>query len=115
MQRAFEAIRPSIREAAWVSGLSRLDTFRRIELPLAWPGIVSAVALVLAHTLGEFGVLLLVGGSIPGETQTLSIALYDRIQAFRNAEAAIMALALVAFSFVALAVVHVSARGRRHG
>jgi molybdate transport system permease protein len=112
MQRAFEAIRPHVREAAWVSGLSQWETFRRIELPLAWPGIVSALALVFAHTLGEFGVLLLVGGSIPGQTQTLSIAIYDRVQAFRNAEAAVMAAALLAFAFAALVIVHLTTRKR---
>ncbi len=114
IQRAFEAIPQNIREAAWVSGLSRWETFWRIEMRLAWPGLVSAVALVAAHTLGEFGVLLLVGGSIPGETQTLSIAIYDRVQAFRHAEAAAMALALVAFSFVALAIVMATARRGKH-
>ncbi len=114
MQRAFEAIRPNIREAAWVSGLSHWDTFKRIEWPLAWPGVVSALALVFAHTLGEFGVLLLVGGSIPGETQTLSISIYDRVQAFRNAEAAVMAAALLAFAFAALAIVHLAAQRRPH-
>jgi molybdate transport system permease protein len=114
MQRAFEAIKPNIREAAWVSGLSRWETFRQIEWPLAWPGVASALALVLAHTLGEFGVLLLVGGSIPGETRTLSISIYDRLQAFRNDEAAIMAAVLLAFAFVALAVVHLTTRRRPH-
>ncbi len=112
LQRAFEAIRPNVREAAWVSGLSMWGTFRRIEWPLAWPGAVSALALVFAHTLGEFGVLLMVGGSIPGETQTLSIAIYDRVQAFRNVEAAIMSAALLVFAFIALATVHVTARRR---
>lgn len=110
MQRAFEAIPEAYREAAWVSGLSRLDTFRRVELPLAWPGIVSALALVFAHTLGEFGVILMVGGSIPGETQTLSIAIYDRMQALRNADAAAMAAVLLAISFIAIAIVHLTAR-----
>lgn len=113
LQRAFEAIRPNIREAAWVSGLSTWQTFRRIEWPLVWPGAVSALALVFAHTLGEFGVLLMVGGSIPGETQTLSIAIYDRVQGFRNAEAGVMSAALLLFAFAALAVVHLTAR-RRH-
>ena len=113
LQRAFEAIRPNIREAAWVSGLSSWETFKRIEWPLVWPGAVSALALVFAHTLGEFGVLLMVGGSIPGETQTLSIAIYDRVQGFRNAEAGIMSAALLVFAFAALAVVHLTAR-RRH-
>ena len=113
MQRAFESVDVNLREAAWVSGLSRFDTFRRVELPLAWPGIVSALALVFAHTLGEFGVILMVGGSIPGETQTLSIAIYDRMQAFRNGEAAAMAAALLAFSLLAIGIVHLAAkRGR---
>jgi molybdate transport system permease protein len=115
MQRAFEAITRNVRDAAAVSGLTPWQTFQRIELPLAWPGIVSALALVTAHTLGEFGVILLVGGSIPGETQTLSIAIYDRLQAFRNAEAGVMAAALLLFSFVALGVVHLSARRHTPG
>jgi molybdate transport system permease protein len=113
MQRAFEAIEPNVREAAWVCGLSAWQTFFKVELPLAWPGIVSAMALVFAHTLGEFGVILMVGGSIPGETLTLSIAIYDRVQAFRNAEAAGMAAALLAFSLGALAIVYMSAGRRR--
>lgn len=117
MQRAFEAIAPNIREAAWVSGLSGWQTFWRIELPLAWPGIVSAMALVFAHTLGEFGVILMVGGSIPGETRTASVAIYDNIQAFRNHEAALMAALLLAFSILTLAVIHVAAKigARGHG
>jgi molybdate transport system permease protein len=110
MQRAFEAVPQDVREAAWVSGLSPSETFRRIELPLAWPGIVSAMALVFAHTLGEFGVILMVGGSIPAETKTLSIAIYDRVQAFRDAEAAVMSLALVAFAFATLLVLYLTTR-----
>jgi molybdate transport system permease protein len=113
IQRAFEAIAPNVREAAFVSGLSPLATMRYVELPLAWPGIVSAIALVIAHTLGEFGVILMIGGSIPGETRVLSIAIYDSVQAFRTGEAAIMSAALLAFSLVAIALVHVLARRRR--
>jgi molybdate transport system permease protein len=113
IQRAFEAIAPNVREAAFVSGLSPLRTMRFVELPLAWPGIVSALALVMAHTLGEFGVILMIGGSIPGETRVLSIAIYDRVQAFRNDEAAVMSAVLLAFSLVAIALVHVLARMRR--
>ncbi|HRD77715.1 MAG TPA: molybdate ABC transporter permease subunit [Hyphomicrobiaceae bacterium] len=108
--RAFESLPQSLGEAAAVSGLSPLQTFWRIELPLVWPGIVTAIALVVAHTLGEFGVILMIGGSIPGETQTLSIALYDRVQAFRNAEAAVIAGVLVITSLVALALVNWTAR-----
>ena len=97
IQRAFAALPNSLREAAWVSGLSHWQTFWQIELPLAWPGLLAGVALTVAHTLGEFGVVLMVGGSIAGETRTLSIAIYDRVQAFDMAGAHIMALALVVF------------------
>ena len=113
IQRAFEAIAPDVREAAFVSGLSQLRTMRFVELPLAWPGIVSALALVMAHTLGEFGVILMIGGSIPGETRVMSIEIYDRVQAFHSDEAAIMSAVLLAFSLVAIALVHVLARARR--
>ena len=113
IQRAFEAIAPNVREAAFVSGLSPLETMRRVELPLAWPGIVSAIALVIAHTLGEFGVILMIGGSIPGETRVMSISIYDSVQAFRAGDAAVMSAALLAFSLVAIALVHVLARRRR--
>jgi len=115
IQRAFEAIAPNVREAAFVSGLSPWETMRRVELPLAWPGIVSAIALVIAHTLGEFGVILMIGGSIPGETRVLSIAIYDSVQAFRTGEAAVMSAALLAFSLLAITLVHVLARRPRTG
>jgi molybdate transport system permease protein len=115
IQRAFEAIPGSVREAAFVSGLSPWQTMRRVELPLAWPGIVSAIALVSAHTLGEFGVILMIGGSIPGETRVLSISIYDSVQAFRMGDAAVMSAALLAFSLVAIALVHMQARRRRTG
>ena len=106
LQRAFEAVPEQLREAAWCSGLSRAATFARIELPLAWTGLASAAALTFAHTLGEFGVVLMVGGSIPGETRTISIAIYDRVQAFAMNDAAIMSAALLALSFVAVGVVY---------
>ncbi|MBC7548497.1 MAG: molybdate ABC transporter permease subunit [Polaromonas sp.] len=105
VQRAFAAIPNSLREAAWVCGLSPWRAFWKIELPLAWPGLLAGVALTMAHTLGEFGVVLMVGGSIAGETKTLSIAIYDRVQAFDMASAHIMALALVGTSLAALALV----------
>lgn len=105
IQRALSAIAPSVREAAWVGGLGPWRTFTTIELPLAWPGVLAGIALTVAHTLGEFGVVLMVGGSIPGETKTLSIAIYDRVQAFDNTGAHVMALALVVCSLLALVVV----------
>ena len=117
MQRAFEAIAPEVREAAAVSGLSRWRSFWRIELPLAWPGVLSAMVLTFAHTLGEFGVVLMVGGSIPGETRTAAIAIYDRVQGFDEAGAGRMAALLLAISMLAISASYlVSARvGRRHG
>ena len=112
IQRAFAAIPHSLREAAWVCGLGRWRTFAQIELPLAWPGLVGGVALTAAHTLGEFGVVLMVGGSIPGETRTLSIAIFDRVQAFDLQAAHVMAIALVACSLVAVALVFAADRRR---
>ena len=115
IQRALAAIPNSLREAAWVSGLSAWQTFWKIELPLAWPGLLAGIALTVAHTLGEFGVVLMVGGSIPGETRTLSIAIYDRVQAFDMAGAHLMALALVACSLAALAFVFAADRSASRG
>lgn len=113
LQRAFAAIPRDVREAAWVSGLGRFATWRRIELPLVWPGLLAGVALTIAHTLGEFGVVLMIGGSIAGETKTLSIAIYDRVQAFDEGAAATMSIALVGLSLAALAIVLATARTRR--
>lgn len=103
VQRAFESIPRDLGEAAAVCGLSAWQTFWRVELPLAWPGVLSAMVLTFVHTLGEFGVVLMVGGSIPGETQTIAIAIYDRVQAFDLAGANQMALLLVVFSLLAVA------------
>ena len=114
IQRSFAAIPNSLREAAWVSGLTGWQTLWRIELPLAWPGILGGIALTFAHTLGEFGVVLMVGGSIAGETRTLSIANYDRVQAFDNASANLMSVVLVAFTLIALSIVFATGeRGKR--
>ncbi len=104
LQRAFAAIPFEVREAAQCCGLSRWQTFLRIELPLAWPGLLSAAVLTFAHTLGEFGVVLMVGGNIPGQTQTISIAIYDRVQGFDTQGAGIMALVLLLVSFVTVAL-----------
>jgi len=104
IQRAFEAINPEIIEAAQVSGLSDWQIFRLIELPLAWRGITSAAVLTFAHTLGEFGVVLMVGGAIPGETKTVSIAIYDKVQSFDTSGAGALSLILLATSLVAIAI-----------
>ena len=102
MQRAFESIPREIREAGACCGMSPIRVLLKIELPLAWTGIVSAMVMTFAHTLGEFGVVLMVGGNIPGETKTIAIAIYDRVQAFDNQAAATMSAFLLIFSVIAI-------------
>jgi len=102
IQRAFEAIPLEIKEAAKVSGLNTWQRFRLIELPLAWRGILSGAAMTFAHTLGEFGVVLMVGGAIPGETKTASIAIYDKVQTFDTAGAGSLSLILLIISAIAV-------------
>ena len=102
LQRAFEAISRDLREAAACCGMNPWRRFLRIELPLAWPGLVTGLILSFAHTLGEFGVVLMVGGSIVGETRTLSIAIYDAAQAFDDSAAAIMAALLMVISMTSI-------------
>ena len=117
MQRAFEALPADVREAAWVSGLTQWRAFWVIELPLAWPGVLSAFVLTFAHTMGEFGVVLMVGGAIPGETRTASLAIYDRVQAFDVTAAGVMSAVLLGVSVIAIATAYgASTRiGRRRG
>lgn len=114
-QRGFEAIAPDIREAAACCGMSSWRSLWQVELPLAWPGLMTAMVLTFAHTLGEFGIVLMVGGSIPGETKTIAIAIYDRVQGFDDRGAAIMSAVLVAISLFTIALTFwLSARvGRR--
>lgn len=114
-QRGFEAIPIEVREAASCCGLSPWRSLWKVELPLAWPGLVTAMVLTFAHTLGEFGIVLMVGGSIPGETKTIAIAIYDKVQAFDDRGAGIMAATLVAISLVTISITYaLSARiGRR--
>ena len=102
IQRGFEGIPRDIRDAASCCGLTPWQKFLQIELPLAWPGILTAAILTFTHTLGEFGVALMVGGNLPGETRTLSIAVYDRMQMFDDRGAGIMAATLLVISVVTL-------------
>jgi len=102
IQRGFEAIPSEVRDAAACCGLTPWQRFLRIELPLAWPGVLTASVLTFAHTLGEFGVVLMVGGNLPGQTRTLSVAIYDRMQAFDDRSAGVMAATLLAISVVTL-------------
>ena len=117
IQRAFAAIPRAAREAAWCCGLSPWRTLWQVELPLAWPGLLSAIVLTFAHTLGEFGVVLMVGGNISEETRTVAISIYDRVQAFDERGAALMSALLVAISFAAISAFHLLTRriGRHDG
>jgi molybdate transport system permease protein len=110
MQNALAAIPGNLRDAARCCGLAPRSVVRRIEFPLALPGIATAAVLTFAHTLGEFGVVLMVGGSIPGETRTIAIAIYDRVQAFDDRSAGVMALVLLVLSLVALGITNTLAR-----
>jgi molybdate transport system permease protein len=114
-QRGFEAVPAEVREAAACCGMSPIRSLWRIDLPLAWPGLLTAMVLTFAHTLGEFGIVLMVGGSIPGETKTIAISIYDRVQGFDMTGAGIMSATLVAISLLTIAVTYMlSARvGRR--
>jgi molybdate transport system permease protein len=103
---SFESIDRRLLDASAVLGAGRLRTFLRVILPLSLPGIVTAVVLSFAHTLGEFGVVLMVGGNLPGITRTVSIDIYDRVQSMDYAGANRMALVLLIISFVVLCVVY---------
>ena len=104
IQRAFEGIALDLREAAQCCGLTFLQTFTRIEMPLAWPGLLSAAVMTFAHTLGEFGVVLMVGGSIPGETKTVALSIYDKTQSFDHHAAGAMSLLLLVISLITTAI-----------
>ena len=103
---AFSQLDPLLREASAVLGVSHLRTFLRVTLPLSIEGILTALVLTFAHTIGEFGVVLMVGGNLPGITRTVSIAIYDDVQALRYDEARATALALLILSFGLLAAVY---------
>ncbi|MDO6730067.1 molybdate ABC transporter permease subunit [Marinovum sp. 2_MG-2023] len=103
-QRGFEAVPVEVREAAACCGMSPMQALRRVELPLAWPGVLTGMVLTFAHTLGEFGIVLMVGGAIPGETRTIAIAIYDRVQSFDMAGAAQMSAVLLAISLSTIAM-----------
>ena len=102
----FAAVDRRLIEASWTLGASKFRTFLRVILPLSFGGILTGVVLSFAHTLGEFGVVLMVGGNIEGITRTVSIDIYDNVQSFNNAAAGQTALLLLVFSFVVLSIVY---------
>lgn len=103
---AFAGVDRRLIEASWCLGESRLATFVRIVLPLSIPGLITGMVLSFAHTLGEFGVVLMVGGNLPGVTRTVSVSIYDAVQALDYRAAWQTSLLLLAISFVILAVTY---------
>jgi molybdate transport system permease protein len=103
---SFVAVDPRLLAASATLGASRARTFFRVILPMSVPGLLTGIVLSFAHTMGEFGVVLMVGGNIPGVTRTVSIDIYDKVQAFDYAGANQTALVLLAISFAALALVY---------
>ena len=115
VRQAFRALPAELAEAARTSGLGPVAAFVRIELPLVWPALVGAAALTFAHTLGEFGVVLMIGGNIDGVTRTVSIAIYDAVQALDDAAAARWSAMLLALSLGCLVLVSLGGTRRTRG
>lgn len=107
---AFEGVDRRLLQAALVLGASRWRSFRQVLLPLSVPGLITAAVLSFAHTLGEFGVVLMVGGNIPGATRTVSIDIYDHVQSLDYAAANRMAIALLLISFAVLSTIYAANR-----
>src|ERR1700675_2504503 len=103
---SFALVDRKLLAASATLGASPLRTFFRVVMPLSVPGLVTGVALAFAHTMGEFGVVLMIGGNIPGVTRTVSISIYDQVQASNYAAANAMALLLLIFCFAVLTVVY---------
>jgi molybdate transport system permease protein len=112
VQNAFEAVSERMLEAAATLRASPWDTFFTVVLPLARPGFVTAAVLGFAHTVGEFGVVLMIGGNIPEKTRVVSVQIYDHVEALEYAQAHILSAGMLLFSFVVLLVVY-SRKGAR--
>ncbi len=114
LQQAFEAIPERLLEAAATLRAGPLDRFFTVALPLARPGLVTAAVLGFAHTVGEFGVVLMIGGNIPGRTRVVSVALYDHVEAFEFAQAQRLAAGMVVFALVVLVALYGANRAAGH-
>jgi len=106
LYNAFEAIGKDPLEAAWTLGASKWDAFWTVASPMALRGYITAIVLGFAHTLGEFGVVLMVGGSIPGKTKVLSIEIYDRVETLDYSHAHLLSAGLLSFTFLILLIVY---------
>jgi molybdate transport system permease protein len=102
----FGAVDRKLIEASWTLGVSKVATFFRVIIPQSWSGVLTGAVLSFAHTVGEFGVVLMVGGNIEGVTRTISIEIYDEVQSFNFDAAGQTALMLLIFSFAVLSVVY---------
>ena len=114
LQNAFESIRPGSMEAAATLGASRLDAFFTVAVPQAARGFLTATVMGFAHTLGEFGVVLMVGGNIPGETRVVSIAIYDHVESLQYTQAHTLAAILLGFTFLSMFALYFINRKWRH-
>ncbi len=110
IQNAFEAIGERPLEVAATLRASPLDTFFNVALPLARPGFLTAAILGFAHTIGEFGVVLMIGGNIPDKTRVVSVQIFDHVEAMEYAQAHWLAGGMLVFSFVILLVLHANGR-----
>lgn len=103
---AFARVDDALREVSAVLGASSFRTFRRVTLPLAIDGVIAGFVLSFAHTVGEFGIVLMVGGNLPGVTRTVSMAIYDDVQALQYRDAHLTALVMLGFSLLVLLAVY---------
>lgn len=113
LQNAFVSVGTRPLEVAATLRAGPLDRFLTVVLPLAWPGFLTAITLSFAHTVGEFGVVLMVGGSIPGKTQVLSIAVYEHVETLNFSQAHVLAAGMLGFSFITLLLLY--SLNRRQG
>jgi molybdate transport system permease protein len=107
VQSGFQSLPASLSEAAYTLGKSRLVTFFRVLLPNIKPSLLAGTVLAFAHTIGEFGVVLMIGGNLPGETRVASIAIYDEVESLNYATANFYAIVLFAICFAILLAVYV--------
>ena len=117
LQGGFESINKNMLEASYISGKSRLETIFRVALPNMKPALITAIIVTFAHTVGEFGVVLMVGGSIPGETKVASVAIYEMVEMMDYSSAHIYSAIMVSLSFIVLLSVYIfnASQNRRFG
>ena len=106
LQNAFEGVSKNLLDAAATLGSSARHTFFTVAVPLSWPGFLTAIILTFVHTVGEFGVVLMIGGNIPGITRVASVQIYDHVEALEYAQAHALSAVMLVFSFVVLLLIY---------